>query len=361
MAQATMVEMTELDSNVRNWEAVVSRDASFDGRFVFAVISTNVFCRPSCPSRRPRRDRVRFFRTTKLAEENGFRACLRCKPTQSVDPNAELIRKVCEYLQAEDSESTRLSDLGKMFGVSQFHLQRTFKARVGLTPRQFAAAKRVECFKQLVREGESVTGAMYDAGFTSSSRLYESADDELGMTPASYSKGGRGVEIRYTIVDSILGRLLVAVTARGICSVKMGDVDSELEELLKEEFPLAIIHNAGAELRDTVNAVLATLHETDSVATLPLDVRGTAFQRRVWKELQRIPYGETRSYLDIARSIGNPGAVRAVGGACGSNPLALVIPCHRVVRGDKGLGGYHWGLGRKRRLLELEASTSKKK
>lgn len=344
------------------WQAVLSKDASLDGQFVFAVASTRIYCRPSCPSRRPRRDRVTFFATPQVAESEGFRACLRCRPNQLriTYPQLDMVQQVCSYLQSDGDEPTKLSDLAKRFGVSPFHLQRTFKSVLGISPRQYAAAHRFGSFKSRVRSGETVTTAMYDSGFNSSSRLYESAAHELGMTPATYSRGGRGANITYTIVDSILGRLLVAVTERGVCSVRMGDSDIELERQLIAEFPLASVSRADQPLYQIVNQVLDHLSTKQPASALPLDVRATAFQRQVWEQLKAIPYGETRSYSDVAQALGKPGAVRAVGRACATNPVALVIPCHRVVREDKSLGGYRWGLERKQQLLELESSKNKK-
>jgi AraC family transcriptional regulator of adaptative response/methylated-DNA-[protein]-cysteine methyltransferase len=242
--------------------------------------------------------------------------------------------------------------------VSVFHLQRTFKSIMGISPRQYLAARRFGNFKSRVRDGESVTNALYDAGFNSSSRLYEKASAELGMTPATYGKGGRGVTISYAIVDSPLGRLLVAVTERGVCAVMMGDKDTELNKNLRAEFPEAKIERADERLQETVAVVLKHLAAKEQHLDLPLDIRATAFQRQVWEKLRAIPYGQTVSYGDVAKALGNPGAVRAVGRACATNPVALVIPCHRVVREDQSLGGYRWGLDRKRKLLEQEKRSA---
>jgi AraC family transcriptional regulator of adaptative response/methylated-DNA-[protein]-cysteine methyltransferase len=343
------------------WQAVVSRDARFDGQFVFAVSSTKVYCRPSCPSRRPRRDRVSFFEVPEAAERAGFRACLRCRPRSNrvVDPQVELVQRVCRLLDSSsESETVKLAELASQAGVSSFHLQRTFKRVMGISPRQYLTARRFGSFKQLVREGESVTNAVYDSGFNSSSRVYEQAADELGMTPATYSRGGRGVRIDYTIVTSPLGRLLIAVTERGVCAVRMADADAELEEDLRAEFPEAEIQRADANLRETVQKILRHLNNNEPHFDLPLDIRSTAFQRQVWEKLRAIPYGQTVSYGDVAKALGKPGAVRAVGRACATNPVALVIPCHRVVREDQSLGGYRWGLERKKRLIDLERSNS---
>ncbi|HEY3582288.1 MAG TPA: bifunctional DNA-binding transcriptional regulator/O6-methylguanine-DNA methyltransferase Ada [Pyrinomonadaceae bacterium] len=347
--------------NDQLWQAVVARDARFDGQFVFAVSSTKVYCRPSCPSRRPSRERVSFFKLPEAAEQAGYRACLRCKPqTLSVpDPQLALVQRVCRLLDdAGEGEALKLAELAARVGVSSFHLQRTFKRVMGISPRQYVTARRFGNFKQLVREGESVTNALYDSGFNSSSRVYEQAAEELGMTPATYGRGGRGVKIDYTLVASPLGRLLVAVTERGVCAVRMGDNDSELEKDLRAEFPSATIARDDASLQETVTKVLSHLTHNEPHLDLPLDIRATAFQRQVWEKLRAIPYGETVSYADVAKALGKPGAVRAVGRACATNPVALVIPCHRVVREDKSLGGYRWGLVCKQKLLDLERAES---
>lgn len=343
--------------NDQLWQAVMTRDARFDGHFVFAVSSTKVYCRPSCPSRRPRRERVSFFDEADAAEAAGFRACLRCKPRSNgvADPQLALAQRVCRLLDASgEGETVKLAELAAQVGVSAFHLQRTFKRVMGISPRQYVAARRFGNFKQLVREGESVTNAVYDSGFNSSSRVYEQAAEELGMTPATYGRGGRGVKIDYTIVASPFGRLLVAVTERGVCAVRMADTDVTLEQDLRAEFPQATIERADKSLRQTVQKILSHLTNNEPHLDLPLDIRASAFQRQVWEKLRAIPYGQTVSYRDVAKSLGKPGAVRAVGRACATNPVALVIPCHRVVREDKTLGGYRWGLDRKQKLLAHE-------
>lgn len=351
-----MLQMKTKPNNDQLWQAVVAKDARFDGQFVFAVSSTGVYCRPSCPSRRAHRERVSFFDLPEAAEQAGFRACLRCQPKRArvLDPQIELVQRVCRLLDTTDSETLKLSELAAHAGVSVFHLQRTFKRVMGISPRQYVTARKFGNFKALVRKGESVTNSLYESGFNSSSRLYEFAAGELGMTPATYSRGGKGVHITYTIVDSPMGRLLVAVTERGVCAVRMGDNDAELENDLRDEFPHAAIVRDYEALRGPVEKILNHLDKNDPRLDLPLDIRATAFQRQVWEKLRAIPYGETVSYGEIARAVGKPGAVRAVGRACATNPVALVIPCHRVVREDKSLGGYRWGLERKQRLLDHE-------
>lgn len=343
------------------WQAVVAKDARFDGQFVFAVSSTGVYCRPSCPSRRAHRERVKFFELPEAAEQAGFRACLRCQPRRAriMDPQVELVQRVCHLLNTNESESLKLPELATQAGVSQFHLQRTFKRIMGISPRQYLAARKIDNFKTLVRKGESVTSSLYESGFNSSSRLYEHAAEELGMTPATYSRGGRGVNISYTITPSPMGRLLVGVTERGVCAVRMADSDAELEKDLREEFPNAELKRDDPALRESVQKILNHLEKNEPRLDLPLDIKATAFQRLVWEHLRAIPYGQTVSYGDVAKALGNPGAVRAVGRACATNPVALVIPCHRVVREDKTLGGYRWGLDRKKKLLEHERRARK--
>jgi AraC family transcriptional regulator of adaptative response/methylated-DNA-[protein]-cysteine methyltransferase len=345
-------------NNEQLWQAVLAKDARFDGQFVFAVSSTGIYCRPSCPSRRAHRERVKFFDLPEAAEQAGFRACLRCQPQRArvLDPQIDLVQRVCRLLDSSESETLKLAELASHVGVSVFHLQRTFKRVMGISPRQYLAARRFGNFKELVRKGDSVTNALYESGFNSSSRLYEHAAAELGMTPATYSRGGQGVNINYTIVDSSLGRLLVAMTERGVCAVRMGDSDAALEKDLRDEFPHAQINQNDAFLREPVQKILNHLDQNEPQLDLPLDIRATAFQRQVWEKLRAIPYGETVSYGDVAKALGKPGAVRAVGRACATNPVALVIPCHRVVREDKTLGGYRWGLERKKKLLEHERS-----
>jgi len=354
-----MLSMNRISNDEQLWQAVVSKDARFDGQFVFAVSSTGVYCRPSCPSRRAHRERVSFFDLPEAAEQAGFRACLRCQPRRArvLDPQMELVQRVCSLLNSSDSETVKLAELASHAGVSVFHLQRTFKRVMGISPRQYLAARRFGNFKALVRKGDSVTTALYESGFNSSSRLYEYASEELGMTPATYSRGGRGVNINYTITDSSMGRLLVAMTERGVCAVRMSDTDPELEKDLREEFPYAEIKRDDSALREQLQKILNHLDHNEPRLDLPLDIRATAFQRQVWEKLRAIPYGQTVSYGDVAKSLGNPGAVRAVGRACATNPVALVIPCHRVVREDQSLGGYRWGLERKKKLHKNERAA----
>jgi AraC family transcriptional regulator of adaptative response/methylated-DNA-[protein]-cysteine methyltransferase len=343
------------------WRSVLAKDKSCDGQFVFAVSSTMIYCRPSCPSRRPRRDRVSFFPLPEAAERAGFRACRRCHPRdiRVSDPQVKMAQEVCRLIDNNQGEPLTLQILSEQTGVSSFHLQRTFKSIMGITPSQFAETCRIKKFKQGVRAGEAITNAIYDAGFGSSSRLYERASSQLGMTPATYGKGGSGAVINYAIVESPLGRLLVAATEKGVCSVKLGDSDAALRTDLLAEFPAAEIRLDERPLRSALKAIVAHLSNKSPHLELPLDIRATAFQRQVWQQLRAIPYGETYSYSEVAAAIGQQKAVRAVARACATNPVALVIPCHRVIREDKSLGGYRWGLERKKKLLETERTQAK--
>ncbi|HEV7797158.1 MAG TPA: methylated-DNA--[protein]-cysteine S-methyltransferase, partial [Pyrinomonadaceae bacterium] len=295
------------------------------------------------------------------AERSGFRACRRCHPrdTRVTDPQVQMAQQVCRIIEENEGEPVPLSALGEQLGVSSFHLQRTFKSIMGITPKDYAETFRVNKFKQGVRQGEAITSAMYDAGFGSSSRLYSSASSQLGMTPATYGKGGRGAAINFTIVETPLGRLLVAATNKGVCSVMLGDSDTALEADLLKEFPAAEIHQDEKPLRSAVKAIVEHLKSKSPRIDLPLDIQATAFQRQVWEQLRAIPYGQTHSYSEVAKAMGQEKAVRAVARACATNPVALVIPCHRVIREDKSLGGYRWGLGRKKKLLETERAQAK--
>ncbi|MGC9972574.1 MAG: bifunctional DNA-binding transcriptional regulator/O6-methylguanine-DNA methyltransferase Ada [Bryobacteraceae bacterium] len=336
----------------RCWRAVAGRDAAFDGEFVFAVRSTGVYCRPSCPARRPRREQVRFFETAQAAEGAGFRACRRCRPQDRRKAESEVVELACHLLPCP------LKTLAEELGLSPRRLSRMFQRLLGVTLRQYADTQRLGAFKARVRNGGEVTDALYHAGYGSSSRLYERAAAQLGMTPATYRRGGRGVRIAYSIVGCPLGRLLVAATERGICALSLGNSDAQLEAALGEEFPQAEIRRDEAGLGGWTGALVKHLEGAQPALDLALDIRATAFQRRVWEELRKIPYGGTRTYSEIARAIGRPTAARAVARACATNPVSVVIPCHRVVRGDGGLGGYRWGLERKRALLETEARCS---
>jgi AraC family transcriptional regulator of adaptative response/methylated-DNA-[protein]-cysteine methyltransferase len=336
------------------WDAVAARDRHADGRFVYAVTSTGVYCRPSCASRRPHRARVRFFDDPTAAERAGFRACKRCRPHETAtDPWLDRIRRVCAYLAAVEGQPS-LTKLARRIGGSPYHLQRNFKRLVGVSPREFADACRVRKVKQQLRGGADVTTAALEAGYGSSSRFYEQIAKKLGMRPSEYRKGGAGMSIRYTIVDSPLGKLMVAATSHGVCAVAMSGSTADLERALAAEYPAAAIAPDEHSLRDYTEQVLAHLSGRVARLDLPLDIRATAFQWQVWHALSSIPSGETRSYADVAASIGRPTAIRAVARACATNPVALAIPCHRVVPTAGGVGGYRWGSARKKALLDRE-------
>ena len=347
------------------WQAVLQRDPTYDGSFIYAVSSTGIYCRPICPSRRPNRANVSFFADSKEAQSAGYRACLRCLPDQpdQESRNSDLVKHVCHEIDTHLDEHPdglpSLAQLSQDVGVSASHLQRVFKKETGLTPRQYAHAGRLERFKSLVRDGNAVTTALFDSWFSSSSRLYENSDGQFGMTPGRYRRGGAGTTIGYLVAESSLGALLVAATGKGICSVKQGDDPSALLKDLQAEFPAADFQEGDKALRGWLGLVLEYLEGERLGLDLPLDIQATAFQRRVWRMLQSIPYGETRSYQQMALELGLTGnAGRAVGNACASNPAALVIPCHRAVRKDGSLGGYRWGLHRKEALIAMEHRKS---
>jgi AraC family transcriptional regulator of adaptative response/methylated-DNA-[protein]-cysteine methyltransferase len=358
MTTVTDVQDTLASDEDSLWRAVMSRDARLTGAFVFGVRSTGVYCRPGCPARRPGREQVVFFASPRAAEQAHFRACKRCRPREGLDPQAELVRRICGYIEANLDEPLTLAILGSHVKISPYYLQRTFKRIVGITPHQYVRARRLSALKSQLREGRGVTTALYEAGYGSSSRLYEEAAAGLGMTPATYRRGGRGMRIGYTIVDCPLGRLLVGATERGVCAVSLGSADGGLEAALRAEYPAAEIRRDDGGFGEWVSALLRHLNGDQPDLRLPLDVQGTGFQRRVWEQLRAIPYGDVRSYGQIARAIGQPAAGRAVGRACATNPASLVIPCHRAVGGNGSLTGYRWGLERKRLLLERERAVT---
>lgn len=353
-----MPTMTPPDSR---WTAVLARDKRADGTFFYAVTSTGVFCRPSCPSRRPRRDRVRFFATTDAAEQAGFRACRRCRPTEAASNGVgEPVERAAAYLAAHVDEAVPLERLARIARLSPSHFQRQFTRALGVSPREYQAAIRADRFKRELRSGRDVTSAIYEAGYGSPSRVYERTPTGKGMAPSDYRTGGAGIEIGFTIVPSPLGKLLVAATASGVCAVKLGDTNRALEEDLRQEFPAASIDRDRIVRAEWVSAIVDRLHGSQPADDLPLDVRGTAFQWQVWRALQRIPFGETRSYSEVADAIGQPRAVRAVARACATNPVCLVVPCHRVVPKSGVPGGYRWGVARKSKLLAIEGRAGLK-
>ena len=339
------------------WQTVLAREISTHEAFVYAVRSTGIYCRPGCPSRPPRRNNVLFFPQPDAAERAGFRPCRRCRPEQPrrSSPQSDLIQRACRTIEQNSDALLSLEALSAELRVSPFHLERTFKRHLGITPRQYADALRLDRLKAGLRGGQDVTEALYDAGYGSSSRLYERAPEQLGMTPGTYRRGGRGMKIAYTTVYSPLGRLLVAGTERGICAVSLGDSDQELEQALAGEYPEAAVQRDDSRLKIWVAAIVDHLCGTRPQLDLPLDVQATAFEWRVWQELRKIPYGSTRTYAEIARALGQPKASRAVANACAANPAAVVIPCHRIVRSNGEPGGYKWGSERKRMLLARES------
>jgi AraC family transcriptional regulator of adaptative response/methylated-DNA-[protein]-cysteine methyltransferase len=357
LEQSGQLEMKNFIEDSR-WETVLARDAASDGKFVFAVSSTGIYCRPSCPSKRPRRENVTFFRRPQEAETAGFRECLRCRPKAVAgNPRQELIKSVCRYIEQHLDEPVTLARLGAEFHQSPFHLQRTFKSVLGITPKEYANSCRMRGFRQKLKAGHSVTRAMHDAGYSSTSRLYSRTSSELGMEPAKYRRGAIAAPIRYGCTDSPLGRMLIAATDKGICSIQFADSDEELEQGLKQEFPYAVRRRDDEDLAKLAGQVIRQISGVKPTSSLPLDIQATAFQRRVWSYLQSIGFGETRSYSEVAKAIRHPSAVRAVARACATNPVAIAIPCHRVLRSNGDLGGYRWGLQRKKALLEIESST----
>lgn len=348
--------MTENHIWDRAWKMVVDRTPTAETMFVYAVRTTGIYCRPSCPSRRPLRKSVEFYPTSELAERAGYRACKRCTPAQE-HPQLRILTAACNYLDRHNEETVKLQQLGKAVGLSPFHVQRIFRRCLGITPREYQQIRRLEQFRRQVAQGDTVTTALYQAGFGSSSRFYESANRQLGMTPAALREGGKDLQIRYSINHSPLDKMLVAATDVGLCAISFGLLESELEDDLAARFPSSNLRRDQAGLGSVVRQVLSQLSEHPAALDLPLDVRATAFQKRVWTALQQIPRGETRSYSDIARSLGQPTAVRAVARACSQNPVAVVIPCHRVVGKSGHLTGYRWGVQRKKDLLAMENNS----
>lgn len=356
MAKADMPR-TGYQSDAEKWRAVTARDRSADGIFFFSVKTTGVYCRPSCGARQPRRENAAFHETCQEAEIAGFRPCKRCKPDQAPSWNQKnrLAAKACRFIEQAETVPV-LGEIAAAVGLSPYHFHRIFKEVTGITPHAYAMAHRARRVKGGLRQTETVTEAIYDAGYNASSRFYEGARSFLGMTPKQYRTGGIGQTIRYTIRACSLGSMLLGATDKGVCTIQFGDDTATLEEKLRAEFPGAVLGSEDAVFESWVDAALA-LVETGKHAleTLPLDIQGTAFQQRVWKALQQIRFGETASYKDIAERIEAPNAVRAVAQACAGNRIAVAIPCHRVVRKDGSLGGYRWGVERKQKLLAREA------
>jgi AraC family transcriptional regulator of adaptative response/methylated-DNA-[protein]-cysteine methyltransferase len=346
-------EQVTAQAAARYWQATLQRDARADGAFFFAVKSTQIYCRPSCPARRPLRKNTLFFQTTSEAEREGFRPCRRCKPDE-IPAAVRIVQRAAQMLESDVDEPLNVGSLARQVGVNTDALRRAFRQQAGLTPKELAAALRLKKFKKLLRDGSSITDALYATGYGSASRVYERSDAHLGMTPATYQKGGKGMTIRYTTAKSSLGDVLVAATARGVSAVYLGDAAPKLVSELREEYPRAEIVAEKGAFNQWVEEIVARTEGNAPRRELPLDLQATAFQRRVWQELQKIPRGTTRTYGQIARAVGKPRAVRAVARACATNPVSIVVPCHRVVRADGNLAGYRWGLARKETLLARE-------
>src|SRR2546425_8893764 len=356
------LENTHALTDEAKWKAVLSRDNSYDGAFVFGVRSTGIYCRPSCQAKRAKRENIVFFVGPDKAEELGFRPCRRCNPRDARSlSGTRWVYEICAFIDANLGKRLTLQTLAAEAGLSPFYFQRTFKKILGVSPRQDVEARRLAKMKRLLRNGETVNNSLYNAGFSSRSRVYEKMSSGLGANPGAIRQGGRGLQIQYTIVDSPVGRLLVGATERGICAVCMGDSDRTVETVLTEDYPAASLHRNDDGMKDWASAFVRYF-AGQSYLKLPLDVTGTAFQWKVWKKIQSIPYGKTATYSGIAGALGAPQASRAVARACATNPVALVIPCHRVIGKDGGLHGYRWGNERKLTLLNLEqrASVSKR-
>lgn len=347
---------TTLTRNTARWQAVLARDAASLPPFLYAVMTTGIYCRPDCPSRRPQERNVAFFDDADQARAAGYRACKRCKPDGAPRDTviAAKIRKACRSIEEAEEEPT-LEALADLCGLSLFHFHRLFKAQTGVTPKAYARAHRMQKVRQnLSEEGSSVTSAMYDAGFNSSSRFYETATQALGMNPRAYKNGGKNTRILFAVGECSLGSVLVACSQKGVCAILLGDSAQVLLEDLQSRFPHAELIGGDAAFERLVARVVGFVDAPRIGLDLPLDIQGTAFQERVWQALRKIPAGSTASYAEIAAAIGAPASFRAVAQACGANNLAVAIPCHRVVRADGGLSGYRWGIGRKEKLLNLE-------
>ncbi len=344
-------------SRDEKWRAVLARDETRDGTFVFGVRSTGIYCKPSCPARHPQIEQVVLFRGPEQAEQSGFRACKRCNPKETRSPRAESVRRICVYIDNHLDEKLTLAVLSREAGLSPFHFQRIFKKIVRLSPRQYIESRRLERVKQSLRRGETVTNALYGAGFTSRGRLYEKSSRQLGVNPGTFRRGGEGLSIHYTIVDSPIGRLLLGATGNGICAVCIGASDKAVEASLREDYYAADLYRNDRQMKKWAVEFSQYFDGREFSRDLPIDIQATAFQWKVWKQIQAVPFGKTSSYSEIAATLGNPQAVRAVATACANNHVALLIPCHRIVgkRGD--LRGYRWGVNRKQALLSLESRS----
>ncbi|MGI6245822.1 MAG: bifunctional DNA-binding transcriptional regulator/O6-methylguanine-DNA methyltransferase Ada [Pseudochelatococcus sp.] len=359
MSANAMSEARVLTEQDPRWQSVIARDADADGAFVYAVKTTGVYCRPSCPSRTAKPANVTFYASFADAEAAGFRPCLRCNPAgqSPAQANAAIVAEACRLIEASDA-LPKLDDLAERMGMSRFHFHRQFKAITGLTPRRWAAAHRARKVRdELLARDDSIAGAIYGAGFNANSRFYEQSNEVLGMTPTAYRNGGRNADIRFAVGQCSLGAILVAQSDKGICAITLGDDPDALVRDLQDRFPRANIIGGDAGFEKLVAQVVGFVEAPRIGLDLPLDIRGTAFQQRVWQALRQVPAGQTVSYADIARRIGEPKAFRAVAQACGANHIAVAIPCHRVVRNDGALSGYRWGVERKRALLDKETQA----
>ncbi len=336
------------------WIAALNRNGDFDGAFVFAVRSTGVYCRPSCPAKRPNRKQVIFFSDFEEAERSGFRSCRRCHPRDATSSQTELVGSICSFIDASLEKKLTLSALSAYAGISPFHLQRTFKRAVGISPRQYIEARRLEKMKSSLRNGKTVTRALYDAGFNSRSRIYGKVQNKFGVNPGTYRRGGAGMRIEYAITSCPTGRLLFGVTERGICAICLGESDYAVEAAITRDYPSAVITRNDHDLAPWIECFMKYFEGQDFHRDLPIDVQATSFQWRVWKQIQAVLRGSTTTYRNIARAIEMPDSFRAVARACATNPVSLIIPCHRVIGQDGSLRGYRWGKNRKRELLSLE-------
>ena len=337
----------------QRWQAVLQRDPNLDGEFVFGVLSTGVYCRPSCPARRPLRKNVRFFDSPRQAESAGLRACLRCKPANASAGRSALVQRLCRFIEANTDNKITLNTLSKIAGMSRFHLQRVFTAELGISPAKYLQACRFSRFKSGLRK-HSVTTAWADAGYSSSSRVYEFARARLGMAPSRYHRGAVEEQLRFTRFSTPLGKMLLVAGAAGVCGVQFTQ-GNQAEDTLRSEYPGAVLKRDDEGLAEWAEQVRALVAGEKLSHHIPLDIRGTAFQQKVWQQLQKIPSGQTRTYSQVAQAVGRRSAVRAVANACGSNALAVVVPCHRVVHKDGTSSGYRWGTQRKEKLLAVEA------
>lgn len=356
--RSTIEEMASATANDPRWVALIGRDSSADGKFYYSVKTTGVYCRPSCASRPARPENVQFHLTCEDAEKAGFRPCKRCKPNEAglAEKSAKKIAKVCRMIEkSEDVPS--LKELAGGVGMSTYHFHRTFKSITGLTPTEYAAAHRSKRVRASLKRNNTVTDAIYDAGFNSSGRFYETSNQVLGMTPSKFREGGTDIDIFFAIGECSLGSILVAQSKKGVCSILIGDDPQLLVRDLQDRFPKANLIGDESHYQELIAKVVGLIEKPGVGLGLPLDIRGTAFQQRVWKALQQIPLGSTATYSEIAAKIGMPKAVRAVAQACGANGLAVAIPCHRVIHSDGSLSGYRWGVERKRVLLERESHT----